>query len=138
MGHDGPATAARRRQDLLGELSVQPAAGCVGFGEPVGGNQQRGVFGDFLGYQGAEHGGLIQEETIVFRVSEAAVGAGVGGGIQGQKSRGGAKLLLAQLPVTDDLLRPAGDLRPGGLAEGERAGLLRQQAGDGERFPTSR
>ncbi|WP_215149516.1 hypothetical protein [Streptomyces sp. ISL-44] len=71
------------RQDPRGKLSAQPAAGFIGVGEPVGGDQQRGVFGDFLGCQGAERGSLIQEETIVFRVSEVAVGAGAGGGITG-------------------------------------------------------
>lgn len=98
------------RQDPLGELSAQPSADCVGFGESVGGDQQRGVFGDFLGCQGAELGDLIQEETIGFGVSEVAVGTGVGRGVQGQEPCGGAQLLLAQLPVADDLLRPAGDL----------------------------
>nr|WSX54206.1 hypothetical protein OG409_38035 [Streptomyces sp. NBC_00974] len=61
-----------------------------------------------------------------------AVGLDVGGGVQGQEPRGGAQLLLPQLPVADRFLGPAGELGPGGLAEGERAGLLRQEAGHGE------
>ncbi|MDF4254588.1 hypothetical protein [Streptomyces sp. WMMB303] len=50
------------RQDALGELSAQRSSGGVGFGEPVGGDQQLGVLVDLAGGQVAECGGLVEAE----------------------------------------------------------------------------
>lgn len=81
----------------------------VGFGEPVGRDQQCGVLGDVVRWQGAQGGSLVQVEFAVLDASETSVGADVGGGVQGQEPCCGAQLLLAELPVTHRLLGPAGD-----------------------------
>ncbi|MCW7946486.1 hypothetical protein AAW14_31985 [Streptomyces hygroscopicus] len=73
------------RQDALGELSAQSSPGDVGFGEPVSCDRWSGALGDLVGRQGAERGGLVQGESAVVGGSEAAVGRGAGGGVQGQE-----------------------------------------------------
>ncbi|TGG82924.1 hypothetical protein D8771_16215 [Streptomyces albus] len=59
--------------------------------------------------QGAEGGGLIQAEPAMAGVPEAAVRAGVGSGAEGQEPGGGARFLLADLPVARGFLGPAAD-----------------------------